>query len=170
MPAPIPEPAAGDQRPGRAPEPDGQQPPGVSGPGGQRHPGLPGAPGQQSPADAHADSQPSAGGPGRPAAGGADAAQAQPVWGGPGWAWVEGSADSGPVPGRDRPGPQPEPPTGDGLPAGLDYAALVAALGASGALGSDADDQDGELAEWRAAEEEGRLEPADLAAVAAAAV
>jgi hypothetical protein len=95
---------------------------------------------------------------------------AWPLESGPGWAWVEGSADTGPLPGCDRPGPQPEPPTADGLPADLDYAALVEALAASGALSSDSQDQDAELAELRAAEEEGRLERADPAAVAAAAV
>jgi len=88
----------------------------------------------------------------------------------PGWAWVEGSADTGPVPGCERPGPQPEPPGTGGLPAGLDYAALVEGLAASGALGSDADDQDAEFAEWQAAEAEGRLQPADPAQVAAQAV
>jgi len=56
------------------------------------------------------------------------------------------------------------------LPPGLDYAALVEGLAASGALGSGAGDQDAEFAEWLAAEEEGRLEPADPAAVAAVAV
>jgi hypothetical protein len=102
---------------------------------------------------------------------GPDAAdQAREGWGGPGWAWVEGSADNGPVPECDRPGPQPWPPGADGLPAGLDYAALVEGLAASGALGSDADDQDAEFAEWQAAEAEGRLQPADPAQVAAQAV
>jgi hypothetical protein len=96
--------------------------------------------------------------------------QAREVWGGPGWAWVEGSADTGPVPLFDRPGPQPWPPGVAGLPAGLDYAALVEGLAASGALGSHADDQDAEFAEWQAAEAEGRLEPADPAQVAAQAV
>jgi hypothetical protein len=46
----------------------------------------------------------------------------------------------------------------------------VEGLAASGALGSDADDQDAEFAEWQAAEAEGRLEPADPAQVAAQAV
>jgi hypothetical protein len=87
-----------------------------------------------------------------------------------GWAWVEGSADTGPVPRCERPGPQPWPAGAGGLPAGLDYAALVEGLAASGALGSDADDQDAEFAEWQAAEAEGRLQPADPAQVAAQAV
>jgi hypothetical protein len=86
-------------------------------------------------------------------------------WGGAGWAWVEGSADAGPVPLCERPGLQPDPPAGDGLPAGLDYAALVEGLAASGALGGDA-----EWADFLAAEAEGRLQPADPAAVAAQAV
>jgi Domain of unknown function (DUF222) len=91
-------------------------------------------------------------------------------WGGQGWAWVEGSADTGPMPECPRPGPQPEPVSADGLPPGLDYAALVEGLAASGALGSDAEDQDAEFADWEAAEAEGRLKPADPAAVAAVAV
>ena len=88
----------------------------------------------------------------------------------PGWAWVEGSADTGPVPLCERPGPQPWPPGAGGLPAGLDNAALLEGLAASGALGSDASDQDAEFAEWQAAEAEGRLQPADPAQVAAQAV
>jgi hypothetical protein len=44
----------------------------------------------------------------------------------PGWAWVEGSAGTGPVPGYARPGPQPEPPGADGLPAGLCAATAAA--------------------------------------------
>jgi hypothetical protein len=91
-------------------------------------------------------------------------------WGGEGWAWADGSADTGPMPGCPRPGPQPEPLSADGLPPGLDFAALVEGLAASGALGSDAEDQDAEFADWEAAEAEGRLEPADPAAVAAVAV
>jgi len=91
-------------------------------------------------------------------------------WGWQGRAWVDGSADTGPVPGCPWPGPQPEPPAANGLPPGLDYAALVEGLAASGALGSDAEDQDAEFADWLAAEAEGRLEPADPAAVAAVAV
>jgi Domain of unknown function (DUF222) len=82
----------------------------------------------------------------------------------------EGSADTGPAPPCYPQGPQPEPPTADGLPAGLDYAALVAGLAASGALSADPDDQDAEFAEWQAAEEEGRLGRADPAVVAAVAV
>jgi hypothetical protein len=93
-----------------------------------------------------------------------------PWWGGEGWAWADGSADTGPMPGCPRPGPQPEPVSADGLPPGLDFAALVEGLAASGALGSAAEDQDAEFADWEAAEAEGRLEPADPAAVAAVAV
>src|SRR5260221_14401798 len=102
--------------------------------------------------------------------GGAPGPQACDGWGGPGWAWAPGSAGAGPVPRCERPGPQPDLPSADGLPAGLDYAALVAALAASGALDTDPGDQDGELADWLAAEAEGRLEPCDPAAVAAVAV
>jgi len=146
MPAPIPEPGPDeDQAPGRTPSPDTDE-------------------------AAHADPGPD---PGRLPAGavGPDAVdQAREVRGGPGWAWVEGSADTGPVPLCERPGPQPWPADGDGLPAGLDYAALVEGLAASGALGSDADDQEAEFAEWQAAEAEGRLAPADPAQVAAQAV
>jgi hypothetical protein len=146
MPAPIPQPGPDeDQTPGRTPSPDADE-------------------------AAHADPGPD---PARPPAGavGPDTVdQAREVRGGPGWAWVEGSADTGPVPLCERPGPQPDPPTRDGLPAGLDYAALVEGLAASGALGSDADDQDAEFAEWQAAEAEGRLAPADPAQIAAQAV
>src|SRR5262249_62151746 len=73
-------------------------------------------------------------------------------------------------PGCPVPGPKPLPPGEDGLPAGLDYAALVEGLAAAGALGGDAGDQDAEFAEWQAAEAEGRLRPADPAQVAAQAV
>ena len=98
------------------------------------------------------------------------AQDARDGWGGPGWVWVPGSADTGPVPRCERPGPQPAGPDPDGLPAGLDYAALVEALAASGALDTDPENQDGELAEREAAEAEGRLMPCDPAAVAAVAV
>src|SRR5260221_5357464 len=102
--------------------------------------------------------------------GAAPGTQACDGWGGTGWAWAPGSAGAGPVPRCERRGPQPGNPSADGLPAGLDYAALVAALAASGALDTDPGDQDGELADWLAAEAEGRLEPCDPAAVAAVAV
>src|SRR5258708_26139946 len=76
-----------------------------------------------------------------------------------------------PRPEEEQPaGPQPAGPGPDGVPAGLDYGALVAALAASGALDTDPGEQDGELADWLAAEAEGRLEPCDPAAVAAVAV
>jgi hypothetical protein len=147
MPAQTPEPGPDEPRRDGGCGPDDQQPPvGAPGPGGR-------------PADATGAAEPQDAG--RPA---------WPLMGGPGWAWVEGSADTGPLPSCDRPGPQPEPPTADGLPAGLDYAALVQALAESGALGSDAEDQDGELAESRAADQEGPLERADMGAVAASAV
>jgi hypothetical protein len=98
---------------------------------------------------------------------GPDVEQQSAHWGGPGWTWVDGSADTGPVPECGRPGPQPGSRGADGL----DYAALLDALAASGALGGeDAGDQDAEFAEWQAAEAEGRLGPADPAAVAAVAV
>jgi Domain of unknown function (DUF222) len=84
---------------------------------------------------------------------------------GPGWAWAEGNPGTGTAPGSGRPGPQP----GSCGPDGLDYGALVEALGAAGALGGEGDDQDVEFAEWQAAEAEGRLleaDPVQLAAVA----
>ena len=74
MPAPIPEPGPDeDQAPGRTPSPDTDE-------------------------AAHADPGPD---PGRLPAGavGPDAVdQAREVRGGPGWAWVEGSADTGATP------------------------------------------------------------------------
>src|SRR5260370_27074130 len=82
--------------------------------------------------------------------GGAPGPQACDGWGGPGWAWAPGSAGAGPVPRCERPGPQPDLPSADGLPAGLDYAALGAALGASRALGTDPRDPDGQPADWLA--------------------
>jgi len=91
-------------------------------------------------------------------------------WGGPAWAFVPGSADTGPVPRCERPGPQSESPDSDGVPAGLDYAALLEALAASGVLDTDPEDQDGELAEREAAEADGRMRPGDPAAAAARAV
>jgi hypothetical protein len=83
---------------------------------------------------------------------------------------VPGSADTGPVPAFDRPGPQPAGPDEDGLPAGLDYAALLDALAASGALDTDPGDQDSEVADREAAEAEGRVQDADPAQVAAVVV
>src|SRR5215469_10772329 len=144
MPAPAPGPDE-DHTPGRIPNPGA----------GQAAPADPGL----------GPALPPAGAPGPDTAG-----QAREGWGGPGRARPESSADTGPVPECDRPGPQPWPPGADGLPAGLDYAALVEGLAASGALGADSDDQDAEFAEWQAAEAEGRLAPADPAQIAAQAV
>src|SRR5260370_7819749 len=90
-------------------------------------------------------------------------------WGGPGWAWVPGSADTGPVPACEHPGPQPAGRGEDGLPGGLDYAALLDALAASGVLDIDPDDQASEVADREAAEAAGRVQDADPAQVAAAA-
>jgi hypothetical protein len=70
----------------------------------------------------------------------------------------------------DPPGMTPGPQPGSWGADGLDYQALVDGLAASGALGSNEDDQDAEFAEWLAAESEGRLEPADPARIAAVAV
>jgi len=58
----------------------------------------------------------------------------------------------------------------DGLPAGLDYAALLDALAACDALDTDPEDQDSKVADREAAEAEGRLTSADPARVAAQAV
>src|SRR5215469_6556986 len=88
----------------------------------------------------------------------------------PGWAWVEGSADTGPTPEWVRPGIEPDGPAEGGLPAGLDYQALLDGLAASWLLTNSPEDQDAEFAEWCAASGEGRLEPCDPAQFAAAAV
>jgi hypothetical protein len=67
----------------------------------------------------------------------------QPQDGRPRFTWVPGSVDdngmelSGPVPPEGMPGYQP-----DGLPAGLDWTALIEALAAAGKLGSPDDDQE----------------------------
>src|SRR6266436_6270290 len=68
---------------------------------------------------------------------------------------------------QELPGAAPGP---GGRPGGLDYAALLDGLAASGALDTDPDDQDGELADRAAAEAGGRVEDADPAQVAARAV
>jgi Domain of unknown function (DUF222) len=91
-------------------------------------------------------------------------------WGGPGWAWVEGSADTGPVPEVDRPGVQPDGLTGGGLPTVLDYQALLDGLAAAELVNTNPEDQDAEFDEWLAADREGRLEPTDSAQIAALAV
>src|SRR5260370_19851240 len=88
--------------------------------------------------------------------GGAPGPQACDGWGGPGWAWAPGSAGAGPVPRCERPGPQPGNPSADGLPAGLGYAALGAALAASGALGTHPRAPGGEPADSLAGEAGGR--------------
>src|SRR5258708_27628872 len=63
--------------------------------------------------------------------GGAPGPQACDGWGGPGWAWAPGSAGAGPVPRCERPGPQPDLPSADGLPAGPGYPAPGGALAAA---------------------------------------
>src|ERR1700730_14170905 len=141
MTARVPEPGAGEP-----------QPPG-------------GLPGPQEDQQARGGPGPADGGPG-PESG----PDAEAGWGGLGWAWVPGSADAGPVPGCERPGPRPAGPSEDGLPAGLDYAALLDALAASGVLDADPGDQDSEIAGREAAEAAGRVTSPDPARVAAEAV
>src|SRR5260221_6461847 len=154
MPAPIPDPRPDEEQPpGGACGPAGQPPAGgAPGPAGERPAGDAPRPGGEPPAD---------GGPG---AGGEQ--EGGQRWGGPGWAW----ADTGPVPEYQRPGIQPEVAAGGGLPAGLDYQALLDALAAAGVVNNNPEDQDAEFDEWLAAGQEGRLEPADPARVAAVAV
>src|ERR1700730_17041274 len=162
MTAPVPEPGPDDeQRPGR----DEQPPAGALSPdAGQAFDGP--GPGAGRPRGGHApDGGQAGGGPG-PESG----PDAEAGWGGLGWAWVPGSADTGPVPGCERPGPQPAIPGQDGLPAGLDYGALLDALAASGVLDTDPGDQDSEIAGREAAEAAGRVRDADPAQVAAHAV
>jgi Domain of unknown function (DUF222) len=138
MPAPIPELGPGGaQPPGGAPRP-GWTPSAQDGPGPVGKQNGAGPEGAQ---DAHDG------------------------WGGPGWAWVPGSTEAGPVPECARSGPALVGPEAE-----LDYQALLAALADSGALDADSEDQDGELAERDAAEAEGRLEPCEMGAVAALAV
>src|SRR5260221_5097487 len=91
--------------------------------------------------------------------GGAPGPQACDGWGGPGWAWAPGSAGAGPVPRCERPGPQPDLPSADGLPAGLGYAGLVAGLAAAGAPGPPPRDHDGELADTLEGQARGALGP-----------
>src|SRR5260221_2139785 len=123
MAAPIPEPGRDEEQPPRdSLGPEAGQPPADA-------PGL-GA-GQQTP-------------DGR----GPDSGQAQDCWRGPGWAWVEGSADSGPVPEVDRPGIQPDGPAGGGLPAGLDYQALLDGLAAAGLGSTSPEGQGAEVGGW----------------------
>ncbi len=87
--------------------------------------------------------------------------------------------DSGAGPDDELPpggaaGPEADPEPGSlseaGLPPGLDYQALLDALAASGALDTDPDDQDAEIAEREAAEAEGRMLPCDPAVIAAGVV
>ncbi len=115
------------------------------------------------------DEQPPGGAPGPDA--GYDALDGRD---GPQWAWAPGRAETGPVPASELPAselPGTEPDSwAAGLPAGLDYLALLNALAASGALGGSEEEQDAELAERDAAEAEGRLERCDPAVVAAVAV
>src|SRR3984893_9484925 len=144
MTAPIAEPGPDEEQPpGGAPRPDAGQ--------------------------AHDDHGSEAGRP-HDGAGQEIAPEAEVAWGGLGWTWVPGSADTGPVPARERLGPPAAGPSEDGLPAGLDYAALLDALAASGVLDADPEDQDSEGADREAAEAEGRVTSADPARVAAEAV
>jgi len=91
-------------------------------------------------------------------------------WGGPGWAWVEGSADTGPVPEVGRPGIHRDGLAGGGLSAGLDYQALLNGLAAAELVNTNPEYQAAEFDEWLAADRDGRLEPADPAQIAALAV
>jgi Domain of unknown function (DUF222) len=154
MPAPTPEPGPDEEQP-RADDPGTGRPSAGPGPDGERPPAG-GHPSPKAEKSAQDGADPEAG-----------RAQRR---GGPGWASGPGSAGTGPVAECEWPVRQLDALAGDGLPAGLDYAALVEALAVSGALGSDCEDQDAEFAEWLAAEAEGRLEPADPARVAALAL
>ncbi len=95
----------------------------------------------------------------RPSPEGDDAARDGSSW--PLFAWVPGSADTGPVPiGR----------LGGAVgPCGLDGEALLEALAASGRLADDGD-QEAVLADELAAAADGRMGPADPARIAAVAV
>jgi len=101
----------------------------------------------------------------------ADGQQPRGEGGGPRFSWVPGSELdgvelSGPVPPEALPGGA----RAAGVPAGLDWQALVNALAASGLLDGDPENQDAELAEELAAERDGRMgppmDPARLAALA----
>src|SRR5580692_7576847 len=90
--------------------------------------------------------------------------------GGPRFSWVPGSELdgvelSGPVPPEALPGGT----RAAGVPAGLDWQAMLDALAASGLLDGDPENQDAELADELAAEKDGRmgpsLDPARLAAL-----
>jgi hypothetical protein len=83
---------------------------------------------------------------------------------------VQDSADTGPVPEVDRPGIQLDGLAGSGLPAGLDFQALLDGLAAAELVNTNPEDQDAEFDEWLAADREGRLESADPAQIAALAV
>src|SRR5260221_3482401 len=153
MPAPIPDPRPDEEQPpGGACGPAGQPPAGgAPGPAGERPAGDAPSPGGEPPAD---------GGPG---AGGEQ--EGGQRWGGPGRAW----ADTGPVPEYQRPGIQPEVAAWGGLPAGLDYPALLDALAAAGVGNNNPEDQDAEFDEWLGAGPEGRAVAAGPAAGAAGA-
>ena len=84
------------------------------------------------------------------------------AYGQPRFAWVEGSAEAGPVPA--------EAPGGSVGPDGLDYEALLDALADSGRLADPDADQDAVLADELAAAADGRMSPPDLAWTAAIAV
>src|SRR5215469_1209413 len=76
-----------------------------------------------------------------------------------------------PEPNEERqPGPERQGGFADGLPAGLDYQALLDAMAASGMLDCDEDDAEAQFADQEAAAAEGRLLPADPAQLAAVTV
>ena len=70
----------------------------------------------------------------------------------------------------DLPDPEPGSLAAAGLPAGLDYQALLEGLAASGALDGNEEEQDAELADRLEAARNGRMGPCDPAAIAALAV
>ncbi len=85
-----------------------------------------------------------------------------------------GSGSDGELPPGGAAGPEAGPEPGSlsaaGLPEGLDYQALLEALAASGALDTDPDNQEAEIAEREAAEAEGRMLACDPAVIAAGVV
>src|SRR5258708_36269615 len=77
---------------------------------------------------------------------GAPGPQACDGWGGPGGAWAPGSAGAGPVPRCEPPGPHPDLPSADGVPAGAGVAAPGAAPAAAAGPGTGPGGAGGELA------------------------